>query len=54
MPGFFVGDCPLWRGVRRAFEQRVIERFLECGDPHHGFAHLLRRLCGYDAYVVML
>jgi len=22
--------------LRRAIEQRVIERFLECGDPHHG------------------
>jgi len=24
--------------IRRAIERRVIERFIRCGDPHHGFA----------------
>ncbi|HUG78287.1 MAG TPA: hypothetical protein VML57_12475, partial [Burkholderiales bacterium] len=23
--------------VRRVVERNVLERFLECGDPHHGF-----------------
>jgi hypothetical protein len=29
--------------VRRVVERNVLERFLECGDPHHGFARILRR-----------
>src|SRR2546426_8899267 len=24
--------------LQRLLEERVIERFLKCGDPHHGFA----------------
>ena len=26
--------------LQRLIEERVIERFLECGDPHHGFARI--------------
>ena len=25
---------------QRLLEEQVIERFLECGDPHHGFARV--------------
>ncbi len=28
--------------LRRAVEEQVIERFIECGDPHHGFARIWR------------
>ena len=28
--------------LRRAVERQVIERFIECGDPHHGFARIQR------------
>lgn len=34
--------------LRRAIEQQVIERFLECGDPHHGFARIYCGSCGHD------
>ena len=30
--------------LQRAIEQRVIERFIECGDPHYGFARIY---CAY-------
>jgi len=30
---------------QRLFEERVIERFLECGDPHHGFRRFDRHRC---------
>lgn len=26
--------------LRRAVEEQVIDRFIECGDPHHGFARI--------------
>jgi hypothetical protein len=26
--------------LQRLLEERVIERFLKCGDPHHGFARI--------------
>src|SRR5712691_3157021 len=34
--------------IRRAIERRVIERFLKCGDPHHGFARISCDACGHD------
>jgi hypothetical protein len=30
--------------LRRVVEENVLERFLECGDLHGGFAHPLRRV----------
>ena len=35
-------------GSRRALESQVIERFIECGDPHHGFARIYCDACGHD------
>ena len=26
----------------------MIERFIECGDPHHGFARIYCDACGHD------
>ena len=34
--------------LRRALEARVIERFIEWGDPHHGFARIYCDACGHD------
>lgn len=34
--------------VQRLLEQRVIERFLECGDPHYGFARIYCPGCRHD------
>jgi hypothetical protein len=34
--------------LRRAVEGQVIERFIECGDPHHGFARIPCDECGHD------
>jgi ribosomal protein S27E len=34
--------------IRRAVEQRVMERFIACGDPHHGFARIYCGGCGHD------
>ncbi len=31
-----------------AVEERTIERFLQCGDPHHGFARIYCDACGHD------
>ncbi|HEY5636504.1 MAG TPA: transposase [Burkholderiales bacterium] len=31
--------------LRRHVEENVIERFLECGDPHHGFARIYCDRC---------
>jgi hypothetical protein len=52
---------PLWQCARRhggelreagrfqrAVEERAIERFIECGDPHHGFARIYCDACGHD------
>jgi hypothetical protein len=33
---------------QRAVEERAIERFIECGDPHHGFARIYCDACGHD------
>lgn len=33
---------------QRRFEERVIERFLECGDPHRGFARIYCPNCRHD------
>ena len=33
---------------RRAVETQVIERFIECGDPHHGFARIYCDACGHN------
>ena len=35
-------------GFQRTVEERAIERFIECGDPHHGFARIYCDACGYD------
>ncbi len=34
--------------LQRLLEERVIARFLECGDPHHGFARIYCPKCRYD------
>ena len=34
--------------LRRAVEEQAIERFIECGDPHHGFARIYCDACGQD------
>ena len=34
--------------VRRAVERSVLERFLECGDPHRGVARIRCAGCGHD------
>ncbi|MDH4172615.1 MAG: transposase zinc-binding domain-containing protein [Betaproteobacteria bacterium] len=34
--------------VRRAVENNVLERFLDCGDPHRGFARIRCGGCGHD------
>lgn len=34
--------------VRRAVEKNVLERFLDCGDPHQGFARIRCGGCGHD------
>jgi hypothetical protein len=34
--------------VRRAIESNVLERFLECGDLHYGFARIRCGGCGHD------
>ena len=33
---------------RRAVEEQVLERFLRCGDSHHGFARIDCDACGRD------
>lgn len=33
---------------QRVVEERAIERFIECGDPHHGFARINCDACGHD------
>jgi transposase-like zinc-binding protein len=34
--------------IRRPVEEQVIERFIQCGDPHHGFARIRCDACGHD------
>ena len=34
--------------MQRLLEERVIERFLKCGDPHHGFARVYCPECRHD------
>jgi Transposase zinc-binding domain/Putative transposase len=34
--------------LRRPVEEQVIERFIECGDPHHGLARIRCDACGHD------
>jgi len=34
--------------LQRLLEERVIERFLKCGDPHHGFARIYCPECRHD------
>ena len=34
--------------LHRPVEDEVIDRFLECGDPHHGFARIYCDACGHD------
>jgi len=34
--------------LRRAVEEQVIARFIECGDPHYGFARIYCDACGHD------
>ena len=33
---------------RLQLEERVIDRFLKCGDPHHGFVRIYCPKCRYD------
>jgi hypothetical protein len=33
---------------QRVVEERAIERFIECGYPHHGFARIYCDACGHD------
>jgi len=35
-------------GSRRALEAQVIGRFIECGDPHYGFARVYCDACRHD------
>jgi len=35
-------------GARRALEAQVIGRFIECGDPHYGFAGVYCAACRHD------
>jgi ribosomal protein S27E len=39
--------------VRRVVERNVLERFLECGDPHHGFARIRCGGCGHDVLLAI-
>ena len=52
---------PLWRCAQRhgkelreagrfqrAVEERTLEHFIACGDPHHGFARIYCDACGHD------
>ena len=34
--------------LQRLLEERVIEPFLKCGDPHHGFARIYCPGCQHD------
>jgi len=34
--------------LQRLLEERVIERFLKCADPHHGFARIYCPNCRHD------
>ena len=34
--------------MQRLLEERVIDRFLKCGDPHHGFARIYCPECRHD------
>ena len=34
--------------LQRLIEERVIDRFLKCGDPHHGFARIYCPKCRHD------
>ena len=40
--------------LQRLLEERVIERFLKCGDPHHGFARIYCPKCGTQMHVIAL
>ena len=55
------GSSPLWRCARhhgkelreagrfqREVEERTVERFLQCGDPHYGFARIYCDACGHE------
>ena len=39
--------CSIARAVR-ALEAQVIGRFIECGDPHYGFARVYCDACRHD------
>jgi hypothetical protein len=34
--------------LKRLLEEKVISRFLECGDPHYGFARIYCPQCRHD------
>ena len=46
--GATVRNCARWARFQRAVEERAIERFIECGDPHHGFSLIYCDACGHD------
>lgn len=34
--------------LERRVEEQTIDRFIECGDPHDGFARIRCEACGHD------
>ncbi|MSQ52076.1 MAG: IS91 family transposase [Betaproteobacteria bacterium] len=43
-----IGDLRAEGLLRRLVEEKVISRFLKCGDPHHGFARVYCPQCRHD------
>lgn len=43
-----VGELRPEGRLRRLVEDKVISRFLQCGDPHHGFARVYCPQCRHD------
>ena len=43
-----VGELRSEGRLRRLVEEKVISRFLQCGDPHHGFARVYCPQCRHD------
>ncbi|MFM9971291.1 MAG: transposase zinc-binding domain-containing protein [Burkholderiales bacterium] len=43
-----IGDLRAEGRLQRLTEEKVIARFLKCGDPHHGFARVYCPQCRHD------
>ncbi|MSQ53215.1 MAG: hypothetical protein EXR28_15160 [Betaproteobacteria bacterium] len=43
-----VGELRTEGRLQRLSEEKVISRFLKCGDPHHGFARVYCPQCRHD------